>query len=229
MGLISVTAHVAGTVLTAAALNNNDNAILNQVNGNLETVNYANLSVTAAILASSAVTTAKLDVGVLLGLSTVTAVSTDYVAISDTSDSGNAKKALISDISPAAATQAQMEAASSNVVMVTPLSLNWHPGVSKAWCSFNGTGAPAMIVRYNMDASITDNGVGDWTVSITTDFSSGSYCMTSGVLGNSGDLFGVTIKAGTTPAAGSVNVTAWNSVGGAVDLAMVNLDFKGDQ
>lgn len=44
------------------------------------------------------VTTAKLADQVFNGLTTVTAVSTDYVAIADTSDSGNKKKALISDI-----------------------------------------------------------------------------------------------------------------------------------
>lgn len=230
MGLISVTAHVAGTVLTAAALNSNNNAIINQVNGNLETVNYAALSVTSAILASSSVTTAKLAAGVALGLTTVTGVPTDFVVISDTSDSGNIKKCLVSDISPAAASQAEMEAASSDVVMVTPLSAKWHPGVAKAWCSFNGTGTPAMIARYNMDASITDSGAGLWTVSMTTDFSSGSYCMVaSGMQYAGSNSTAILIQNGTTPAAGSIQVCAINGSGTAVDTTIVNLAFFGDQ
>jgi hypothetical protein len=44
------------------------------------------------------VTTAKLAAGVANGLTTVTALSTDHVVIADASDSGNVKKALISDI-----------------------------------------------------------------------------------------------------------------------------------
>ncbi len=129
----------------------------------------------------------------------------------------------------AAASQAEMETATATTVYVTPGRTQYHPGVAKAWCSFNGTGTPAMIVSHNMDASITDGGAGIWTVSFTTDFSSGSYCATFGVLGNGGDLFGVNIQAGSTPAAGSVILTAWNSVGGAVDLAMVNMAVYGDQ
>ena len=48
--------------------------------------------------AAGAVATANLADAVITGLTTVTAVATDFVAISDTSDSGNKKKALISDI-----------------------------------------------------------------------------------------------------------------------------------
>lgn len=63
MGLASLTPYVAGTVLTAAALNNNENALLNQLNGNIETVNLANLAVTAAKLATGAVTGTKIAMG----------------------------------------------------------------------------------------------------------------------------------------------------------------------
>src|SRR5262245_61890113 len=63
MGQVTLTPHVAGTVLTAAALNNNENAIINQVNGNIETANIANLAVTAAKIASGAVTGTKIAMG----------------------------------------------------------------------------------------------------------------------------------------------------------------------
>ena len=130
-----------------------------------------------------------------------------------------------------AASQAQMEAASDNTVPVTPLSMNWHPGLAKAWCSFNGTGTPAMIVSYNMDATFTDNGVGGWTVSITTDFSSGNYCMTASCQGASGvpNIYAVVIKDATTPAAGSINVQVFNDTGILKDVPKVNLAFFGDQ
>lgn len=72
----------------------------------------------------------------------------------------------------AAATQAEMEAASSNTVAVTPLSTNWHPGVAKAWCNAGTTGN--ILASHNI-TSVTDNGVGDITVTIATDFSTTSY------------------------------------------------------
>lgn len=55
MALVALTAYIANTVLTAAALNNNENAIINQINGNLDSTNLAAGSVTATQLATSAV------------------------------------------------------------------------------------------------------------------------------------------------------------------------------
>src|SRR3990167_3288016 len=74
-----------------------------------------------------------------------------------------------------AASQAEMEAASSTSVFATPGRTQYHPGVAKAWASFNGTGTPAMIVSHNVDSTITDNGLGDYSFTVTTDFSSGNY------------------------------------------------------
>lgn len=50
-----------------------------------------------APIVDASVTTSKLDSSVASGLTTVTGVSGDYAVISDTSDSGNVKKALMSD------------------------------------------------------------------------------------------------------------------------------------
>lgn len=55
MAHVSLTSYIANTVLTAAALNNSFNSIVNQVNGNLDATNLANGAVTAAKLATSAV------------------------------------------------------------------------------------------------------------------------------------------------------------------------------
>lgn len=55
MALVTLTAYIANTVLTAAALNNNENAMINQINGNLDSTNLAAGSVTATQLATSAV------------------------------------------------------------------------------------------------------------------------------------------------------------------------------
>lgn len=72
----------------------------------------------------------------------------------------------------AIATQAQMEAATDNTVMVTPLAANWHPGVCKVWCKANAAGATS--ATWNM-TSVTDVGTGQITFNVATDFSSANW------------------------------------------------------
>lgn len=55
MALVTITPGVAGQVLTAAFYNNNLNAILNQVNGNIEAINIKDNTITGAKLATGAV------------------------------------------------------------------------------------------------------------------------------------------------------------------------------
>jgi hypothetical protein len=74
-----------------------------------------------------------------------------------------------------AATQAEMETATSNTVAATPLNTNFHPGVAKAWLKCNVSGG--IEVSHNI-TSITDTGVGVVTVTIETDFSSANYVVT---------------------------------------------------
>ena len=49
------------------------------------------------------------------------------------------------------------------------------PQIAKGWCSFNGTGTPALRAgSYNV-ASLTDNGTGDFDVVWATDFADDTY------------------------------------------------------
>lgn len=50
---------------------------------------------------------------------------------------------------------------------------------AKAWCSLNGTGTPSFNAQYNF-ASIVDNGVGDYTLNLTTAFSSANFAAVYG-------------------------------------------------
>ena len=47
-------------------------------------------------------------------------------------------------------------------------------GSAKAWVNFNGTGTVAIRASYNV-SSITDNGVGDYTVNFTTAMVDANY------------------------------------------------------
>ena len=49
----------------------------------------------------------------------------------------------------------------------------------KAWVNFNGTGTVAIRASYNV-SSITDNGVGDYTVNFTTAFADANYSLVIG-------------------------------------------------
>ena len=58
-------------------------------------------------------------------------------------------------------------------------------GTAKHWCSFNGTGTIAVTDSFN-NASITDNGTGDYNTAITNDFGNVNYA-SSTCAGYSGD------------------------------------------
>ena len=63
-------------------------------------------------------------------------------------------------------------------------------GRAKAWVNFNGTGTVAIRASYNV-SSITDNGVGDYTVNFTTALADANYCANANL--------------GTTAGGGAVN------------------------
>jgi hypothetical protein len=74
-----------------------------------------------------------------------------------------------------AATQAEMEAASSTTVFDTPGRTQYHPGVVKAWANFNGTGTAA--IRESHNCTLTDNGTGDYTLTFGTDFANTDFAV----------------------------------------------------
>jgi len=75
----------------------------------------------------------------------------------------------------AAATQAEMEAASSASVLVTPARQNFHPSAAKAWVYFTGSAGTYTAQASYGYTSFTDNGVGDLTITWGVTFSSINY------------------------------------------------------
>lgn len=230
MGLVSLTAHVAGTILTAAALNNNFNAIVNQVNGNLETINVAALAITSAKIATGAVTGVKIAMGSDAQGDILYHNGTNYARLG-AGTSGQYLKTQGAGANPAwatlaAGTQTEMEAASSNTVFATPGNVNWHPGVAKAWVNFNGTGTPAVLASHNVDSSITDHGTGEYTISFTTDFSSANYAY-AGIATLAGEMAILTSQ--TASAAGSKRIYVRHIDGSAKDPTEASLIAFGDQ
>lgn len=162
--------------------------------------------------AGSNITTAAGDVAVFLSLG-----------------SGNWKcliyQPLAGNSGMAAASQAEMEAASSTAKAVTPGRTQYHPGVAKAWVRFNGTGTIAIIASHNV-TSLTDNGTGDYSINLTTAFSaSTAYCLVgcAGPAGSGGQSVGQKTASATAP---RIEVSVSGSFG---DYADVDVAMFGDQ
>ena len=73
------------------------------------------------------------------------------------------------------ALQADMETGTSTSKIVTPEMLNFHKATCKAWCYVTVSGSTHTKATDHNVTSITDNGVGDITVNLTTAFSSADY------------------------------------------------------
>lgn len=184
-----------------------------------------------------AITTSTFDVHIIkqdatpvavTGLPIVTAVTSDYVVIADTSDSGKPKRALASDLAGVAATQAEQEAASSIIAMVTPGRQHFHPSAAKSWIRFNGTGTPSIGASYNI-TSITDGGVGAYTITIATDMSSGEYAVLATAKGANDATNEATITCVGTLAVGTYFIETTNSNGARIDPQVVSSVTFGDQ
>ena len=126
----------------------------------------------------------------------------------------------------AAASQAEMEAATSNTVAATPSNTQFHPGVAKCWLVTAGAGTPSITASHNI-TSITDDGVGLLTVTIATDFSSDQIAAVATAR----------VGSGTTPyfitynsaSGGSGQLKAYDSAGAAFDVDGYTFAAFGDQ
>ena len=71
----------------------------------------------------------------------------------------------------------------ANAVTYAKIGTTEQGQLCKAWVNFNGTGTVAIRASYNV-SSITDNGVGDYTVNFTTALADTNYS----VVGASGNV-----------------------------------------
>lgn len=125
------------------------------------------------------------------------------------------------------ATQAEMEAATSTTVAVTPAVAKNHPGVAKFWAfvSVSGT-TPTLAASYNV-TSVTRNNTGLYTVTIDTDFSSANYCVVGMPVNNGSNNRTVSMQS-TTQAAGSFQVRIEDAGFTTTDISFYVVGF-GDQ
>jgi hypothetical protein len=101
------------------------------------------------------------------------------------------------------ATQAEMEAASSLVLAVTPGRQQFHPSAAKFWVLFTGN-STTVLASYNT-TSITD-GTSEATVTIATDFSSANWAPVATAIGAASTAAGARLASARALAAGTAIV-----------------------
>lgn len=120
----------------------------------------------------------------------------------------------------AAATQSEMETATSTTAAVTPGRVQFHPGVCKMWAAISVSGGtPALDGSYNV-TSITDTSAGNVTVTIANDFSTAVYAAVANAVSVSGTAHTASVRTGQ--AAGSLIVRTYLTSTGA-DTDNINL------
>lgn len=101
---------------------------------------------------------------------------------------------------PSAATQAEMEAASSTSAYATPGTIQYHPSAAKAWAHVTiSAGAPTLAAGHNFSSSVTDHGAGDFTLTFTTALSS-AFFATIVTVERSANLYHARVESQSTTA-----------------------------
>jgi len=125
-----------------------------------------------------------------------------------------------------AATQVQMEAASSTTVFDTPGRAQYHPGVAKVWAIWTTVSSHSLEGSYNV-ASIADNGTGTTTVWFGDDFTSTDYAW----VGSSQERSGGAMTVMSTPsrAVDHINISTDDHNSARVDAAFNGSSLFGEQ
>ena len=105
-------------------------------------------------------------------------------------------------------------------------------GTAKAWINFNGTGTIATRDSFNV-SGITDNGTGDYTVTIDNDFSNANYsavgcCLAGTGSGNNGQVVSSEGSSGNAPAGFIRFAVQYSSSQAKNDVDGISVQFHGD-
>lgn len=165
--------------------------------------------------------------------------SADFLLLYDTSATAIRKAKpsnVLSGSVPSAATQAEMEAASSTSVYVSPGREKYHPGVAKVWaCVTYSAGTPTLAAGYGV-SSISDVSTGRLRLTFSTAFSSTSYCVQAQIerdttaQADNNDKRHVTVRFGSRTTT-TVDIEVWDGSDAAdpADPATIFVTIFGDQ
>ena len=108
-------------------------------------------------------------------------------------------------------------------------------GSAKAWIKFDGSSVTAatdlagVLASFGV-ASVVDNTTGDFTVNVSSAFSTAHYSVasTNGVIANSGGIFSVAENAAASPTASAYRLNVCSPGGTQNDNTSIKLTFDGD-
>lgn len=115
-----------------------------------------------------------------------------------------------------------LRATSANSVEVLCYTRSPKSGCT-AWVSWNGTGTVAVRDSYNV-SSITDNGVGDFTVNLATPMTNANYSFTYTV-GGVGNVMNMASGALVAPTVSALRVTSVSAAGTGTGANFNMTDF----
>lgn len=124
------------------------------------------------------------------------------------------------------AVQSEMETGTDETRAVTPGRQHFHPSASKAWFYSADMSAGTIIIdkSYNI-ASVTDNGTGDYTITIDADFSSSAFA----AVATASTTAGTPLIAGATIIdAYNVKIKVTDNAGTATDANVLSVIMFGD-
>jgi len=96
------------------------------------------------------------------------------------------------------ATQSDMETGTSTTTWVSPGRQHFHKSACKAWATVQAGVSPSVLEGYNISASVTRNGTGDYTFTFSTAMSTSNYAVVGTVFENSVTSYAVKVRAKTT-------------------------------
>ena len=104
---------------------------------------------------------------------------------------------------------------------------NLQQGLAKAWINLDGTGTIGTNDSFNT-GSITDNGTGDYSITITNDMSNAFYSYTFGDYTADNNSVQLSGSAGNAPAAGTIRIQCVQTGNSPDDADQACVTIHGD-
>ena len=123
------------------------------------------------------------------------------------------------------ATQLQVDEGTDDSAMTTSKKLRSAKSTCSAWVNWNGTGSVVVRDSYNV-SSITDNGVGDFTVNLATPLSNANYSFSYTVGGANAINLASGASVAPTPSALRVISVSAAGLGAGASFQMADFPFN---
>ena len=226
------TAKIHADAVTGAKIADDTGDSEHLVDGGIDAAHLASSSVTTAKINDNAATLAKLSDGTQGGIlyyasggaPTELAAGTDGYFLKTQGGSANPVWAASSS-GPSQADQAALEGETNEDTYAPPDLIKHSPGVAKVYVKFNASGT-IQGTAYNT-TSVADNGTGDWTVTIATDFSSANWACSCTI--ETPFTRSANIASSGGQAAGTLQVRSTDNNGTMSDGVYMHVIGLGDQ